>query len=150
MSKKYNAVANAEQSVSSTFVKGAAILTVSMIIVKVFGLLDKVIFSSFDYRTIDALKDISLDLPCGLLYDPLQAECYDRRVLLGQFLRVLDLHRADALHPLYPLAMLPPNFIRICHDACVKVNVWGIRESQGRVLAEFKRTDVDGIITDII
>lgn len=45
MSKKYNAVANAEQSVSQTFVKGAAILTVSMIIVKVFGLLDKVILA---------------------------------------------------------------------------------------------------------
>ncbi len=45
MSKKYNAVANSEQSVSQTFVKGAAILTVSMVIVKVFGLLDKVILA---------------------------------------------------------------------------------------------------------
>ena len=45
MSKKYNAVANANQSVSKSFVKGAAILTVSMVIVKVFGLLDKVILA---------------------------------------------------------------------------------------------------------
>lgn len=45
MSKKYNAVAASEQSVSQTFVKGAAILTVSMVIVKVFGLLDKVILA---------------------------------------------------------------------------------------------------------
>ena len=45
MSKKYNAVAAAEQSVSKTFVKGAAILTASMVIVKVFGLLDKVILA---------------------------------------------------------------------------------------------------------
>ena len=43
MSKKYNAVANAEENASQAFVKGAAILTVSMVIVKVFGLLDKVI-----------------------------------------------------------------------------------------------------------
>lgn len=44
--KKYNAVAGAEKDVSQTFVKGAAILTLSMVIVKVFGLLDKVILSS--------------------------------------------------------------------------------------------------------
>ncbi len=51
MSKKYNAVANSEKDVSQSFLKGAAILTVSMVIVKVFGLLDKVIleriFSTF-------------------------------------------------------------------------------------------------------
>lgn len=45
MSKKYNAVATSEQSASQTFVRGAAILTVSMVIVKVFGLLDKVILA---------------------------------------------------------------------------------------------------------
>ena len=39
MSKKYNAVANSEKDVSQTFLKGAAILTLSMVIVKVFGLL---------------------------------------------------------------------------------------------------------------
>ena len=43
--KKYNAVANAEEDASQTFVKGAAILTLSMVIVKVFGLLDKVILT---------------------------------------------------------------------------------------------------------
>ena len=51
MIKKYNAVRNFESDVSSSFVKGAAILTVSMIVVKVFGLLDKItlerIFSAY-------------------------------------------------------------------------------------------------------
>lgn len=46
MSKKYNAVANAGQSASQTFVKGAAILTASMVVVKVLGVLDKVILSN--------------------------------------------------------------------------------------------------------
>lgn len=45
MSKKYNAVANSEKDVSQTFLKGAAILTLSMVIVKVFGLLDKIILT---------------------------------------------------------------------------------------------------------
>lgn len=46
MSKKYNAVANSEKDVSQTFLKGAAVLTVSMIIVKVFGLIDKVLLTN--------------------------------------------------------------------------------------------------------
>lgn len=46
MSKKYNAVANSEKDVSQTFLKGAAILTLSMVIVKVFGLLDKMILTN--------------------------------------------------------------------------------------------------------
>ena len=43
MRKTYNAVKNFEQDVSSSFIKGAAILTISMVIVKVFGLLNKII-----------------------------------------------------------------------------------------------------------
>lgn len=46
MSKKYNAVANSEKDVSQTFLKGAAILTLSMVIVKVFGLLDKILLTN--------------------------------------------------------------------------------------------------------
>lgn len=45
MAKKYNAVANSEKDVSQTFFKGAAVLTLSMVIVKVFGLLDKIILA---------------------------------------------------------------------------------------------------------
>lgn len=45
MSKKYNAVSTSEKDVSQTFIKGAAILTMSMVIVKVFGLLDKIILT---------------------------------------------------------------------------------------------------------
>ena len=52
MIKKYNAVKNFDSDVSKSFVKGAAILTISMVIVKVFGLLNKVvlaaILSSYD------------------------------------------------------------------------------------------------------
>ncbi|MEE1318607.1 MAG: hypothetical protein UHD05_03780, partial [Ruminococcus sp.] len=46
MAKKYNAVATSEKDVSQTFIKGAAILTLSMVIVKVFGLLDKVLLTN--------------------------------------------------------------------------------------------------------
>lgn len=46
MSKKYNAVVTSEKDVSQTFLKGAAILTISMVIVKVFGLLDKILLTN--------------------------------------------------------------------------------------------------------
>ncbi len=45
MIKKYNAVKNFDANVSQSFVKGAAILTISMIIVKVFGLLNKIVLT---------------------------------------------------------------------------------------------------------
>lgn len=45
MAKKYNAIENSEKDVSQTFLKGAAVLTVSMVIVKVFGLIDKVLLA---------------------------------------------------------------------------------------------------------
>ncbi|MCQ2514204.1 MAG: polysaccharide biosynthesis C-terminal domain-containing protein [Ruminococcus sp.] len=43
--KKYNAIANSEKDVSQTFLKGAAILTISMVVVKIFGLIDKVLLA---------------------------------------------------------------------------------------------------------
>ncbi len=46
MSKKYNVVASSDKDTSQTFLKGAAILTLSMIIVKVFGMLDKILLGN--------------------------------------------------------------------------------------------------------
>lgn len=62
MSKKYNAVANSEQDASQAFVKGAAILTVSMIIVKVFGLLDKVILADIYSMFGDSFASMGVGL----------------------------------------------------------------------------------------
>lgn len=54
--KKYNAIDTASSDVSQSFLKGAAILTLSMVIVKVFGLLDKVVLSNI-YAMFD--KDLA-------------------------------------------------------------------------------------------
>lgn len=64
LNKKYNAVAGADKDVSQTFVKGAAILTLSMVIVKVFGLLDKVILSS-----IFSSITYPVTVPQGIVYE---------------------------------------------------------------------------------
>ena len=62
MSKKYNAVADSEQNASKAFVKGAAILTVSMIVVKVFGLLDKVILADIYSMFGDSFASMGVGL----------------------------------------------------------------------------------------
>ncbi len=46
MSKKYNAIENANTNASTTFLKGAAVMTMSMIIVKVLGFVDKIMISN--------------------------------------------------------------------------------------------------------
>lgn len=60
MAKKYNAVARANQDVAQTFVRGAAVLTVSMVIVKVFGLLDKVVLTNIYSMFGDASRGMGL------------------------------------------------------------------------------------------
>ena len=44
--KKYNAIETAKSDASQTFLKGAAVLTVSMIVVKMFGFIDKILLSN--------------------------------------------------------------------------------------------------------
>lgn len=46
MAKKYNAIENAKANASKTFLKGAAILSISMIVVKMFGFLDKILINN--------------------------------------------------------------------------------------------------------
>lgn len=46
LAKKYNAIENAKANASQTFFKGAAIMTMSMIVVKLFGFIDKILISN--------------------------------------------------------------------------------------------------------
>lgn len=46
MSKKYNAIETSKSNASQTFLKGAAVLTLSMMIVKICGFIDKILISN--------------------------------------------------------------------------------------------------------
>ena len=46
MKKKYNAIEASNQNASATFLKGAAVLTFSMVVVKLFGFIDKIMLSN--------------------------------------------------------------------------------------------------------
>ena len=61
--KKYNAVKNFDQDVSASFIKGAAILTISMVIVKVFGLLNKIVLVQiFTHCGVDGMTSFGMGL----------------------------------------------------------------------------------------
>lgn len=116
--------------------------------VKEKGLLEKVIFSSFDFDVISILKHIDPGCVCGLLYDPVPEECFDRRLLRNEFLTVAAEYGAEALHPHYQLTNFPKAYVRRCHEAGLMVNVWGIsKESE---LEKYRNKDFDIIITDCI
>ena len=117
-------------------------------LVKEKGLLEKTIFSSFDFDVLTILKQIDSEVCCGLLYDPVPEECFDRRLLRNEFLQVAAEYRGDALHPHYLLTNFPKAYVRRCHEAGLMVNVWGIsKESE---LEKYKHKNFDIIITDCI
>ena len=61
--KKYNAIKNFEQDVSTSFIKGAAILTISMVIVKVFGLLNKIVLVQiFTHCGVEGMASFGMGL----------------------------------------------------------------------------------------
>lgn len=116
--------------------------------VKEKGLLEKTIFSSFDFDVLTILKQIDPEVSTGLLYDPVPEECFDRRLLRNEFLKVAEEYKGDALHPHYLLANFPKAYVRRCHEAGLMVNVWGIsKESE---LEKYKNKKFDIIITDCI
>lgn len=118
--------------------------TVAM--VKDMNLQDKVIFSSFDFKVTDRIKELDPSLKVGLLYDP--TDCDDKGLLVGDFLKVSKKHQADALHPHYVLTKVPRSYIKKCHENGIQVNVWGIKGSTA--LENYKNSDVDIIITDLV
>lgn len=116
--------------------------------VKAKGLLEKTVFSSFDFDVLTILKQIDPEVCTGLLYDPVPEECFDRRLLRNEFLKVAEEYKGDALHPHYLLTNFPKAYVRRCHEAGLMVNVWGIsKESE---LEKYKMKNFDMIITDCI
>ena len=116
--------------------------------VKEKGLLEKVIFSSFDFDVISILKHIDPDCTCGLLYDPVPEELFDKRLLRNEYLTVASDYKADALHPYFKLVNYPKAYIRKCHEAGLMINVWGISKESD--LEKYKDRNLDIIITDCI
>ena len=103
-------------------------------LVRKHGMEDRVIYSSFNYYSLQKLKQIDASARIGLLYGD------------GYLVPERDaaLLHAEALHP--PLALATDAYVRRCHDAGQKIHVWTVD-----VKTEMKRlclAGADAIITD--
>ena len=109
--------------------------------VKKYGLLDRVIISSFDPRVLKAVKTEEPMCKTAVLY-PTNDPHVCRFIAIPFF--VARAVGADILHPASPF--VSPLFVKIAHRLGFKVNVWTVNEpSAVRFLVS---CGVDGIITD--
>ena len=92
------------------------------------SMLDKLIFSSFNHRSMLRVKEIDRNLYCGLLYEASLIKPWAYAVALG----------VDAIHPHYSEVITPGGECAEAHKAGIQVNTWTVntRESLNAVLRE--------------
>lgn len=100
------------------------------------GMLPRVLISSFNHYSLQRVKALAPEIPCGLLYEATMVKPWAYAVALGM----------DALHPLFAEVLLPGGHCAAAHRAGIQVNAWTVnREEHIRaVLAE----GADGVITN--
>lgn len=98
-------------------------------------LVNKVLFSSLRFATLEAVRDQGSDFHLAFVDN----------VVHPQVLRRLQSIRATAYHPKHTLVR--PDVIRACRGAGIAVNVWTVnRMTDLRLL---QAMGVDGVITDV-
>ncbi|MFN8474433.1 MAG: glycerophosphodiester phosphodiesterase [Anaerolineae bacterium] len=100
-------------------------------------MVDKVILSSFNPRSLMRVRSISSQLPLGLLYSPDQP-IHLRRAWLRRFVR------PEALHPRFD--MVDQAFMQEAKAEGYRVNVWTVNEVED--MERLLKLKVDAIITD--
>ena len=92
------------------------------------SMLNKLIFSSFNHRSMLRVKEIDRNLYCGLLYEASLIKPWAYAVALG----------VDAIHPHYSEVITPGGECAEAHKAGIQVNTWTVntRESLNAVLRE--------------
>ncbi len=104
-------------------------------LVRAFDAADRVLVSSFDFNSVQRIREHDPDIPIGW-------------IVWGQANPAQMVHRAagsvDALHPSEMLIDRP--LVEMCRDAGLAVHAWTVNDPD-RVL-ELHRMRVDGIVTD--
>ncbi|MDZ7762425.1 MAG: glycerophosphodiester phosphodiesterase family protein [Desulfovermiculus sp.] len=104
-------------------------------IVRDLGLVNRVLFSSLRFATLEAVRDQGADFHLAFVDN----------VVHPQVLRRLLSIRATAYHPKHTLVR--PDIIRSCRGGGIAVNVWTVnRMTDLRLL---QAMGVDGVITDV-
>ena len=100
--------------------------------VKAYGLVDKVVISSFNHESVKRMKEIAPKMKCGLLTDTwiLEAGAYVKK------------HGFECYHPLF--VMLKPQLVGDLRAHGVEINTWTVNEEEH--IGWMMDARVDGII----
>ena len=92
------------------------------------GMVDRVIFSSFNHYSMQRMKALCPEVRCGLLYDATLVRPWAYAVALGM----------DAIHPMFTEVVVPGGECAAAHRAGIAVHTWTVNEEEHmrRVLAE--------------
>ncbi|MFQ7000715.1 MAG: glycerophosphodiester phosphodiesterase [Clostridium sp.] len=105
-----------------------------MNLIKKYNLIDKVILSSFNHKSMLKCKEICKDIKTGLLY----SKPIDNIISYGKE------YKTDALHPSFKI--VNKEYIENAHKNNIKVNVYTVNNvSKAKELLNW---NVDGIITN--
>ena len=99
------------------------------------GMTEQVLFSSFNHLSLANLRGVVPPSQIGVLYSDALYNPWQYAHWLG----------AGALHPNW-LALRQPDYIRMAHEAGLKVHVWTINEEKD--VAHAIETGVDAIVTN--
>jgi len=100
------------------------------------GMLDRILFSSFNHYSLLRVKQLAPDMPCGLLYEATMVKPWAYAVALGM----------DALHPAFSEVLLPGGHCAAAHRAGIRVNTWTVNREED--IRSVLREGADGVITN--
>jgi len=101
-----------------------------------YGMEERVIYSSFNHYSLQAIKKINASAKIGLLYELAMVDPWVYAKYTG----------ADAIHPHYSVVAALPETVARCHENGVLVNVWTVDDPQ--IIKLMLKCGVDGIITN--
>jgi len=101
-----------------------------------YGMEERVIYSSFNHYSLQAIKKINASAKIGLLYELAMVDPWVYAKYVG----------ADAIHPHYMVVAALPETVTRCHENGVQVNVWTVDDPQAVKL--MLKCGVDVIISN--
>lgn len=100
------------------------------------GMLERLIFSSFNHYSMLRLKALDKSLRCGLLYECTMVRPWEYAVSLGM----------DALHPHFSEVLVPGGECEAAHAVGLEVNPWTVNDE--KKLKDVISAGADRIITN--
>ncbi len=107
-----------------------------------YGIADKTLISSFDYKLLERVKEINPDITTGYLF-PSMSQIVRRKFIKPYKLAIK--HHIDCLLPHY--GYVTKKMIDKSHELGLKVGVWTVNKLE--TAADLIEWGADGLITDV-